>query len=362
MPTAYPDHPARILVIRTDRIGDTLLSTPVLTALRERYPASHIAMLVTPYTQQVIAGHPALDGTLVDDRTGLHRGLLGFLRLTRTLRNERFNTAIVLHPTLRLALLCRVCRIPNRVGTGYRAYSFLFNRRVYEHRKDVRRHEVAYNLSLVTALTGEVACAEPFFFVPDEAHSAIAERMTEWGIGPDECVVTLHPGSGGSARSWPAASFARLGQRLMDNGMRVVLTGGPGERTLVEQIAANMTPPPVVTVDDLSIKELAALLAKSRLCITNSTGPLHIAAAVKTPTVALFCPITPCSPARWGPYGDGHVVLQPDVPPCPKCIETACPYFDCMDRISVDSVFQAAQEILGAPSHPVVNQSTLRST
>ena len=361
MPTVPPNQPGRILVIRTDRIGDTLLSTPALSALRERYPASRIAMLVTPYTQQVIAGHPALDGTLIDDRTGLHRGLAGFLRLAKTLRNECFDTAIVLHPTLRLALLCLLCGIPTRVGTGYRAYSFLFNRRVYEHRKDARRHEVALNLSLVFALTGEVAKPEPILIIPDEAHNVITKRLGKWGIGPDEPVVTLHPGSGGSARSWPAASYARLGQKLMDMGIRVVLTGGPGERPLVEGIAVTMTPPPFVTVDDLTIKELAALLAKSRLCITNSTGPLHMAAAVKTPTVALFCPITPCSPTRWGPYGDGHVVMQPDVPACPKCIETACPYFDCMERISVDSVFQAAQEILAATDRPVVKQTTPRS-
>lgn len=355
MPTVPPDQPSRILVIRTDRIGDTILSTPALSALRECYPTSHIAMLVTPYTEQIIAGHPALDGTLVDDPTGLHRGFKGFLRLAKVLRQERFDTAIVLHPTMRLALLCRFCGIPTRVGTGYRAYSFLFNRRVYEHRKGVRRHEVTCNLSLVSALTGVINNFEPILNIPDEAHRAIAARFGVWGFGPNEQVVTLHPGSGGSARSWPAASFARLGQKLMDNGIRVVLTGGPGEQTLVERIAETMTPPPIVMVGELTIKEFGALLVKSRLCVTNSTGPLHMAAAVKTPTVALFCPITPCSPTRWGPYGDGHVVLQPDVPACPKCIETACPYFDCMERISVDSVFQAAQEILLVPRRPLVN-------
>lgn len=337
----------RILVIRTDRIGDVLLSTPVLSALREVYPAAFLAILVRPYTLDVVEGHPALDLALIDDADRQHRGIRGLLRLAGQIRAHRFEVVIVLHPTLRLALLCLLAGIPIRVGTGYRAYSMLFNRRVYEHRRDARRHEVEYNMGLLSALGVTAPPSNPHITVTDTARRSIAARCDGWGIRPHEALVVLHPGSGGSARSWPPSYFAALGDRLGDTpGIRVILTGGPDEGELVRSVARQMHTEPITLVDETTIKELAALLEISRLCVTNSTGPLHMAAAVGTPTVALYCPIIPCSPSRWGPYGEGHRVLQPDVPACPRCIGTACEYFDCMTLVSVDSVSRAAQEIL----------------
>lgn len=340
-----------LLVVRTDRIGDVLLSTPVLSGLREQFPDSRIAMLVSPYAREVVDGHPALDDVFVDDQAGKHRGFLGWLRLVGDIRAQRFDALVVLHPTLRLALLGVIAGIPVRVGSGYRAYGVLFNRRVYEHRKDARRHEVEYNMRIAAALGVQATPSPPIIVIPDAARQAIASRLDAWGVETTDTLVALHPGSGGSARSWPAASFAALGDRLaMECGARVVLTGGPSERALVESVIGQMRTRPLTIVGETTIKELAALLAVCQLCVTNSTGPLHLAAAVGTPTVALFCPITPCSPVRWGPYGDGHRVLKPDVPACPRCIGLACEYFDCMTRISVDVVYKATQEILTGSS------------
>ena len=330
----------RILVIRTDRIGDVLLSTPVLSVLREQGDDCHIAMLVSPYAAGAIEGHPALDETIVDERSGRHGGPSGFLRLVGDLRAGRFDAVLVLHPTARLALACRLAGIRIRIGTGYRAYGFLFNRRVYEHRREARKHEVEYNLSLARALFDGAGEAAPQIHVPDSARRAIANRMRRWHVRPDDPLVLLHPGSGGSARNWPAGCFAELAGRLARRGVRVVVTGSAGERDLVETVAGSMPESVIRVAGELDLKELAALLQASSLCVTNSTGPLHVAAAVGTPTVALFCPIKPCSPARWGPFGAEHDILMPEVPPCPRCIETACPYFDCMERIAVEDVYE----------------------
>ena len=334
----------RILVIRTDRIGDVLLSTPVLSVLREQDADSHIAALVSPYAAGVIEGHPALDEVVIDDQTGRHRGLRGFYLLVGDLRRKRFDAVLVLHPTARLALACRLAGITERVGTGYRAYGFLFNRKVFEHRKDARRHEVEYNLGMARALFDKAGNAAPEIHVPEEARHAVAHHMHRWGVLPNDPLVLLHPGSGGSARNWPAGSFAELAGRLSESGIRVVVTGSADERDLVDRVANTQSA--LKIAGELDIKELAALLQASSLCVTNSTGPMHIAAAVGTPTVALFCPITPCSPTRWGPYGEDHDVMMPEVPACPanhRCIETACPYFDCMERITVNEVFEAVR-------------------
>ena len=341
----------RILVVRTDRIGDVLLSTPVLSVLREQDPDCHIAMLVSHYAAGAIDGHPALDEIVIDEQSGRHRGLRGFFRLVGDLRVRRFDAVLVLHPTARLALACRLAGIRERIGTGYRLYGPLFNRRVYDHRKDARRHEVEYNLGMVWALFDTAGTAAPEMQIPDEARRAVENRMRLWRAQPEDPLVLLHPGSGGSARNWPAGSFAALADRLSENGVRVVVTGSAEERTLVDHVARSRSESVVQVAGELDIKELAALLEASTVCVTNSTGPLHIAAAVGTPTVALFCPIKPCSPARWGPFGENHDVLMPEVPACPRCIETACPYFDCMERISVDEVFEAVRGRLLA-GHP----------
>jgi heptosyltransferase-2 len=337
----------RILVVRTDRIGDVALSTPVLSALRESLPSSHLVMMVAPYTRDVIEGHPALDGILVDDRNGAHRGWFGFFRLVRSIRRERFDAAIALHPTLRAAMTLLLAGVPVRVGSGYRWYSLLFNRRVYEHRKDAKRHEVEYNLSLIRRLGIETGTPAPYIAIPEQARRTVAARFEQWGIDRSDPVVVLHPGSGGSARNWPVSAFAALGDRLLEeSGVKVIITGGPGDEPVVARMTERMKRRAIVAAGQLSVKELAALMAAARLLVTNSTGPLHIAAAVGTRTVALFCPITPCSPTRWGPYGEGHQTLQPDAPACPRCIETACPYYDCMDRIRVDAVYQAVHSVL----------------
>ncbi len=359
----------RILVSRTDRIGDVLLSTPVLSVLREQAPDCHITALVSAYAAGMVEGHPALDEVLIDAYAGRHKGTAGFLRLVGDLRARRFDVVLVLHPTARLALACRLAGIPLRIGTGYRYYAIFFNRRVYEHRRDARKHEVAYNLSLARALFPQVGGtrtveaqangaqaagnpaggAAPEIHVPEAARRAVAQRLRQWAVLPDEPLVLLHPGSGGSARRWPAHCFAELAARLSAGGTRVVVTGSADERSLVGRVADAAPEQAIRVAGGLDIKELAALLGRASLCVTNSTGPLHIAAAVGTPAVALFCPIKPCSPVRWGPFGKNqgdHDVLMPNVPPCPKCIETACPYFDCMERIPVDRVYEAVRDRL----------------
>ena len=341
----------RILVVRTDRIGDVLLSTPVLSVLREQHADCRIAMLVSPYAADAVEGHPALDEVIIDEQSGRHRGPTGFFRLIGDLRGRRFDAVLVLHPTARLALACRLAGIPVRIGTGYRAYGFLFNRKVYEHRKDARKHEVEYNLAMARALFDGAGEAAPQIHVSEAARRAVEERKRRWRVVPGDPLVLLHPGSGGSARNWPAECFAELAARLSRGGVRVVVTGSADERDLVERVAGSLPESVIRVAGELDIRELAALLQTSTLCVTNSTGPLHVAAAVGTPAVALFCPIKPCSPTRWGPYGGDHDVLMPEVPPCPRCIETACPYFDCMERISVDAVFAAVRGRLMA-RHP----------
>lgn len=333
----------RILVIRTDRLGDVILTLPMLPLLREWYPASHLVMMLNRYTGEIVRGNPSLDAIIWDDVDGRPAPAR---MLLEQIRAHQFNTVFVVHPTPRLAWLVARAGIRDRIGSGYRAYSFLFNRRIFEHRKDARFHELEYNLRMLRALRPEFTAegVEPRFDVriPPEARSTVRELL-----GPavsEHPLIILHPGSGGSAKDWPAESFAQLAATIAARGkFRLAVTGGKGEEALVRRIGeAGRTE--LVFAGSLSLTELAALCAEARVVVANSTGPLHLAAAVGTRVVGLYPQITGLSPARWGPYTQHKRVFVPDMPAdCCDCQDgSPCA---CMASISVDHVWQAVKEL-----------------
>jgi len=317
------------------------LSTPVLEALRLKYPEAHIAMLVSKGSKEVVDGNPFLNEVLVDEGEKASK-------LAKRLKAKRFDTAVVLHPTPRLAWALSRAKILIRVGTGYRGYSFLFTKRVYEHRKTAERHELEYNLSLAEALGAKLENPEPKIYLSSQDRDWAKKRLAQAGVREGEKLVGIHPGSGGTARDWKPERFGELGERIQrELGAKVVVTGVKGERMLAEAVASKMSQSPVIIIGETSLKQLTAILEKESVFVSNSTGPMHLAAAVGTRVVAMFPPIRACSPRRWGPWGKGHKAILPKVPECKKCIETKCQYCDCMDKISVDEVFTAVKGALG---------------
>ncbi len=142
----------KFLVIRTDRIGDLVLSTPVLTAIKFHFPGSHITMMVSPYAADALENNPNINQVILDDRINKYPGVKGFIRLVRKIRKGKFEVGILLKPTFRLAFLLFLAGVKYRIGTGFRLYQIFFNRKVYVHRKVNLKHEVEYNLDLLSSL------------------------------------------------------------------------------------------------------------------------------------------------------------------------------------------------------------------
>ena len=336
----------KIIVIRTDRMGDVVLSSPVLTAVKSSWPQCHTTMLLRRYTADLMQGHPDLDQIILDDEPRLSA-----CQLAKRLAAARFDVALLLHPTLRLALACWLAGIPLRVGTAFRAYSFLFNLRIRQHRKNSGRHELDLNMDLAAAIgahldsiTFRLALAEP-------EQQAVREQLRRLGLAASQRFVVLHPGSGGSAMDWPPHLFGQLAQALTSQQhIPVVLTGNAAEKPLLDTVSRHCDRPLLRLDGQLTIKELAALLHLASLVVANSTGPLHIARAFETPVIGLFCPILACSPQRWGPYGKPDSVLLPSVPGCARCTKKRCGYHHCMERISVDQVLALALSHLRSPN------------
>lgn len=319
----------------------------MISALRKCFPDAYIAVLVRRYTGDIVGGNPDVNELLWYDGED---GLVPMKDIAATLRERHFDAAIVVYPRFRLAWLMWRAGIPIRIGTGYRFYSFLFNRKVFEHRKDAQRHELEYNLRLLEELDCECEIgSSPNFFieVPSDAHNRIEKLLDEAGISKGESFIIIHPGSGGSAREWSPRNFGLLAAKLIEKrGVKALVTGGRGDEAKVAEVVHASGGRAIPIVNQVSLKEFAALIRRSQLFVANSTGPLHLAVAMKTPVVGLYPQHTAMSAKRWGPYTDKKVVFVPERPlDCNVCVEnnSAC---ECMATISVDEVFEGGVDLL----------------
>jgi len=299
---------AKILVVRTDRIGDVLLTTPVSTALRAAFPQAKITWLVRPYAAPLLEQNSDVDHVLLDK--GQSAG-----ELAAMIKREKFDAAIVALPRWRITWALWRAGVPIRVGPASKLYSILFTHRLYQHRSEGKKHEADYNLELLEPL-GVSFKRHPTRFVLTDSERQMAHRILEsHRISFSKPIVVLHPGSGGSSARWPLAHFMALGDKLQSEGCDVVVTGGPGEDYQYVMIDQMHHIPVFIAAGSVSLRELAALYSCADLVVTNSTGPLHLAVALDVPTVSIYSPIPTCHPKRWGPYpafvetGREHQVL-----------------------------------------------------
>lgn len=345
-----------ILVVRTDRLGDVLLTLPLLPLIHECYPEAGVSLLLSRYTGEIVEGHQHAHALLWYDDAS--RRLVPFWQMVRQIRESHFDAVIVVHPTLRLAWMMRIAGIPVRIGSGYRYYSILFNRRVFEHRKDAQRHELEYNLRLLA----QIGCSVPAkleqpdygISIPPEAVRKVLELRQRLGAGVERPFVVVHPGSGGSAREWPPESFAQLAVNLrLQKNVDIVITGTREEEGKVREILSLAGGQAVSVAGLLGLKDLAALIQSASLFISNSTGPLHLAVAVGTPVLGFYPQTIAMSSKRWGPYGGTSRVLVPDKPvDCAECKALDGRSCACMASITVEQAYESACALLAQAGCP----------
>ena len=336
-----------VLVMRTDRIGDVLLTTPLAEAIKRAHPGWRVTFLVRRELAELVLCHPRIDGVIAiaDDK----RSRFEPLRILHRFRRERIDVALAVSPTFRNACAAWIARVPVRVGTRYRAWSFLFNRRVAHHRRPSERHEVEYNFDLLEPIGVGPGDAAPRIEVPEWAADPVRETLEREAPAVEGGLrVAVHPGSGGSSVDWPPARFAALIDRLGERDeVTVILTGSRAEADRVAGVADAVTGRAPVRIDGrLSLVGLAALYRECDLLVANSTGPLHLAMAVGTPVAGLYCRLPTRHPRRWGPWGPTpHTVLTPDESVCADC-SGGRPRGGCMEGIDPDDVARAAFDLL----------------
>ena len=340
-----PPTPKRFLLIRTDRIGDVILSTPAIRALRDAYPNSFIAMMVAPHAKDIVEGNPYLDEAIIYDKDKKQKGLIGNLKFVLGLRKKKFDTALILHPTIRVHLLTYLSGIPNRIGYDKKAKRFLTTKLPYEKRLG-QKHEVEYALDVLRAIGITPAQKELFMPLSAEAQWQINGILMESGITPRQKIITVHPAASCPSKIWPPERFAKLIDSLSTTyGLKTVLISGPKDIEKAKMVLKFMHTKPVTFFGNLNLKELAALLKRSSLFISNDSGPVHIACAVKTPVIAIFGRNEPgLSPKRWGPWAGNNLILHRQVG-CKVCLAHNCKEgFACLKAISVEDVLGAVKK------------------
>jgi len=339
--------PKRILITRTDRLGDVVLSTPVVRHIRRLYPDAYIAFMVRPDNKDVVLNNPDLDEVIVYDKYGFQKSFLSTVKFAFGLRKKRFDTAIALHPTNRAHIILFFAGIPVRIGYD-RKMPWLLTERAPHRKQEGARHEVDYNFELLkrAGFDTDGADRRPYIVAGDKDRKLVDSLMKDFNITGD--MIAVHAGASCPSKRWPPERFAAAADELAGKyKCNIVLVGGDETAGYSDAVARSMKQKAVDLTGMLLIGELAELLSRCRLFISNDSGPVHVAVAVGTPVVAIFGRRDPgLSPRRWGPLGERDVVLHKDIG-CNPCLAHNCDKdFACLKAITPEEVMQAAENAM----------------
>jgi heptosyltransferase-3 len=331
---------SKILVSRTDRIGDLLMALPLAESIKLRHPECEVYVMASLYASPVLENNPHIDGIVRVQHDQLVKNGRYRIELQAKVRRAVYHAAVILYPEPHVCRLLHRVGVPHRIGTSRRFHSLYFNHHLHHSRKTNRKHEAEYNLDFLRFFADGPTVRTPRVTVTEREQQQAENILKVRGITGD--FVLVHPGSGGSADSWPLEHYQKLVDEIQGNGVAVVLSGSMSETPTIERMVSALRRGPATIAGDTDLRTLAAVLSRARLVISNSTGPLHLAAAVGTQVVGLYPSKRVMSPVRWGPLGEGHVVLQPAVSVC-RCPEKRC---GCMRSLSVATVAGSVWSIL----------------
>lgn len=353
---------SRVLLVRTDKIGDVVLTTPAIAALRKKFPEAKITGLVSTTAAEIYRSNPHLSEVIVLDPV-YYTGFFGFWRLVKKIRSEKFQVAVAFQTTGRVAFAILLAGVRYRIGPYSKWWSwFCYNLGRRQNRSAVEMHEADYNIQLLKEFGITVADTweKTYLNVNEECRRSALRFFVEKGVSKKFKTVAIHPGMAGSALNWPEGHYIALARHLVKR-YNVVITGGPGEEALVERVFQGLArqqtyapDQPTFTkyIGDHGLAEMIALLSLCDGVVAPSTGPMHLAVALGKKVVSVFPPIKVQSAVRWGPYGvgmgtnlgvqpeDQTTVLVPDVN-CGedfRCALSACIYYPCMPRVLVEDV------------------------
>ncbi|MBN2254567.1 MAG: glycosyltransferase family 9 protein [Deltaproteobacteria bacterium] len=339
-----------ILIVKLSAIGDVVHTLPSVVELRKLYPDGHITWVVEEASSGLIMNHPLVDRVLVSRRKRWVSDLMALrhgkdtLREIRSflseLRDRRYDLVIDFHGLLKSSVIVLLSRGKRKLGyDSLQELSGLFlTEKIFE---DMTKHAVDRYLDFIRYLGGHVGTPEFPIPADPDIDARVTALLRTNGIDRGEPFVAINPVAYWETKLWTNEGFARLCDRIVTElDTAVVFTGGTDD-TVIDDIRSRMEQPSESLEGQTTLQDLACLYKRASVVVSTDSGPMHIAAAMGTPTVALF---GPTDPSRTGPYGIGHCVVRKDMP-CSPCFLKKCNSMRCMTEITVEEVFEAVKNL-----------------
>jgi len=333
----------RILLIQLGDIGDVVLTTPTIRALRENHPSGEIFVLLRRFASELLEGCPWVDGVIsVDNEKRKLREQIAYQKdLLSGLRRKGFELAIDLRAGTRGAFLSFLSGARLRVGR-YRGDGRLWRNRLFTHlirpENELSQYSALHSLNILAPFELRIKDTSPELIIAEERERSAADILRKEKVPPDRPMIALHPFSRWGYKEWPIRNYIRLINHIGSRyKVSIVITGSVDERGRISEIAERSRIDVHNLAGKTSLGELAAILKKCSLLIGIDSAPMHVAAAVGTPTVTIF---GPSSPINWAPQGRDHYVICKDLP-CVPCRQKGCNNSEvsrCLDELSVEEV------------------------
>lgn len=335
----------RILIRSTNWVGDAILSTPALRAVRKNFPNAQISVLAKPWVEPVYHHNAHVDRLLCYDDKGRHGGLPGKIRVSKELRKDRYDLAILFQNAFEAALITFLAGIPNRLGYNTDGRHFLLTHPVRLKPGLKQVHETAYYLGILEGAGLGTDGQELTLVVSAGERAWARETLRAQGEKGDRPIVGVSPGATyGSAKRWYPDRYARLCDKIYAfSKAHILILGGAGEREIGNEVARLMKSPSTNLCGNTDLRQAIALIERCQLFLTNDSGLMHVAAALDVPLIAVF---GSTNPVTTGPCGSkSHVVRAPVA--CSPCLKTDCPTdHRCMKEVTVDMVYDVAVKLL----------------
>jgi len=335
----------KILVIRTDGLGDVVMSTPAFRALREFFPYSNITLLTASWSKELVETIPGFDEIIYFDAPWIvkksKRKWIRLFETIKALRRKYFDLAIDLRGDFRNNIVMYLCGIKCRMGFNITGCEFFLTHIVP---CGENHHPVNLMFSLIRYLNPEESKKYTLsLWITEEDRRFANTLLTEHNLSDKHSVIVIHPGAKWSGRHWVPERYGQIADRLIkEYKAKVILAGGPADFGMTKQILSSMTQRPIMAGES-SLRQFCALLEKSDLFIGADSGPMHMATAMGTRVIALF---GPARPEAVGPYGDGHIIVtKQDNYSCSPCSQKVCkrPDYSCMEAITVEDAWKAVE-------------------
>ncbi len=335
----------RILVRTTNWVGDAIMTLPALETLKTNFPQSYISVLGRPWVLPLLESHPAVDQVIPHTRKGGGLSqITGLIQGAREIRKGGFDLAVIFQNAFEAALLCYLGGPPYRVGYNTEGRGIFLTHRVKRSQEVLRVHQVEYYLAMLRALGWEAQARNPVLHVSPEDTNRTHELLDSINIDRSAFLLGLGPGAVyGGAKRWPPERFARIGDWASENwGARVLVMGSGMEQDICKRLCRLMTHEPVNLCGRTSLGEAMGLISRCHMFVSNDSGLMHMAAALRIPTVAVF---GSTDPVATGPRGANVRVVRHETA-CAPCLKTECPTdFRCMLSIDPEEVWQVMEDL-----------------